>query len=88
MDPVLLPDALAVIDRHYNSLIAYRAGRLNIYAVRYGAHLTLRYVDFVEDRLVLRPLNLAFPVDLIELGPDDSPGEWIAGRVVITINEL
>ena len=33
--------------------------------------------------LVLRPLNLGFPVDLIEIGPDASPGEFIAGRVVL-----
>jgi hypothetical protein len=88
MDPLLFPDALAVIDRHYNVLAPYRTGRPNLYAVRNGAHLTLRYVDFAEARLVLRPLNLSFPVDLIEIGPDASPGEYIAGRVVLTINEL
>ena len=27
MDPLFFPDALAVIDRHYNSLVPYRAGR-------------------------------------------------------------
>jgi hypothetical protein len=88
MDPLLQPDALAVIDRHYNSLIPYRAGRPNLYAVRDGARLTLRYADFVAMRLVLRPLSMAFPVDLMETGPEASPGELIAGRVVITINEL
>jgi hypothetical protein len=88
MDPLLLPNALAVIDRHYNSLIPYRDERSNLYAVRDGAHLTLRYVDYVSMRLVLRPLSHVFPVDLIEIGPDTSPGELIAGRVVLTINEL
>ncbi len=88
MDPVLLPEALAVIDRHYNSLIPYRAARPNLYAVRDGARLTLRYVDYVATRLVLRPLSMAFPVDLIEIGPEASLGELIAGRVVLTINEL
>jgi hypothetical protein len=88
MDPLLFPDALAVIDRHYNSLASYRAGRPNIYAIRLGAHLTLRYVDFAEGRLVLRPLNMNFPVELIEIGPDASPGQFIAGRVALTINEL
>ncbi|MGA9584962.1 MAG: hypothetical protein WBQ95_06510 [Terracidiphilus sp.] len=88
MDPLLLPDALAVIDRHYNSLAAYRAGRLNLYAIRNGAHLTLRYADFGSERLVLRPLNMGFPIDLIEIGPESSMGEFIAGRVVLTINEL
>jgi hypothetical protein len=88
MDPLLYPHALAVIDRHYNVLAPYRAGRPNLYAVRNGAHLKLRYVDFAESRLILRPLNMSFPVDLIEIGPDASPGEYIAGRVVFTINEL
>lgn len=40
MEPLLLPDALAVIDRHYNSLISYRAVRPNLYAIRDGARLT------------------------------------------------
>ena len=88
MDPLLLPGALAVIDRHYNSLTPYRAGRPNLFAVRDGAHLTLRYAEFVSARLVLRPLNMGFPVDLIEIGSESSPGEFIVGRVVLTINEL
>ena len=88
MDPLLLPDALAVIDRHYNKLTPYRAGRPSVFAVRNGAHLTLRYLEHASARLVLRPLNMGFPVDLIEIGPDSSPDEFIAGRVVLTINEL
>ena len=88
MEPLFFPDALAVIDRHYNALAPYRAGRPNVYAIRHGAHLTLRYADFAESRLVVRPLNMGFPVDLIEIGPDGSPNEYIAGRVCLTINEL
>ncbi len=87
MDPLVLPEALAVIDRHYNSLIPYRPSRPNLCAVRDGAHLTLRYADYLSTRLVLRPLSIKFPVDLIELGPAASPGEYIAGRVVLIINE-
>jgi hypothetical protein len=88
MDPLLLPNALAVIDRHYNSLNRYRDDRSNLYAVRDGAHLTLRYADYESMRLILRPLSHSFPVGLIEIGPDTSPGDLIAGRVVLTINEL
>ena len=88
MEPLVLPEALAVIDRHYNSLMVYRANRANLYAVRYGAHLTLRYVDFLANRLVLRPHNIAFPVDLVEVAPDGAPGELLAGRVVLILNEL
>lgn len=87
MDPLVLPDALTVIDRHYNSLTPYRPNRPNLYAVRHGAHLTLRYVDFLANRLVLRPHNSAFPVDLLEVEPGESPNDLIAGRVVLILNE-
>lgn len=87
MEPLVMPDALAVIDRHYSSLIPFRPGRPNLYAVRHQAHLSLRYADFLAGRLVLRPLNVAFPVDLIDIGPGTSPNEFIAGRVALIINE-
>jgi transcriptional regulator with XRE-family HTH domain len=87
MEPLVLPDALVLIDRHYNSLMPYRPNRPNLYAVRHGAHLTLRYVDFVSNRLVLRPHNIAFPVDLLEIDPGESPSELIAGRVALIMNE-
>jgi hypothetical protein len=87
MDPLVLPEALAVIDRHYNSLAPYRTTRPNLYAVRNGAHLMLRYVDFLANRLVLRPHSLAFPVDLVEMEPGESPSDLIAGRVVLILNE-
>ena len=88
MDPLLYPNAVAVIDRHYNSLRSYRPARPNLYAVRNGAHLTLRYADYLAMRLVLRPLNTAYPIDLIEISPNVSPSEFIAGRVALILNEL
>src|ERR1035437_4439733 len=87
MEPLLLPEAITLIDRHYNSLIPYRPNRPNLYAVRHGAHLTLRYVDFVSNQPVLRPHNIAFPVDLIEVDPGVPPSELIAGRVALILNE-
>jgi len=88
MEPLVLPEAIALIDRHYNSLLPYRPDRMNLYAVRQGSHLTFRYVDFVASRLVLRPHNLAFPVSLIEVDPGESPNELLAGRVALILNEL
>jgi len=88
MDPIVLPDAVALIDRHYNSLLPYRPNRPNVYAVRHGAHLRLRYVDFLLNRLVLRPCNVAFPVDLIESAPGEAPSDLITGRVALLLNEL
>jgi len=87
MDPLVLPDATALLDRHYTALTPYRPNRPNLYAIRHGSHLTLRYVDFVANRLVLRPHNIPFPVDLIEVDPDESPGDLLAGRVALIINE-
>jgi hypothetical protein len=88
MEPLVLPEAVAILDRHYTSLMAYRPNRPNLYAVRHGAHLTVRYVDLVANRLVLRPHNLAFPVDLIEVAPGESPSERIAGRIAIVIQDM
>jgi len=87
MDPLVLPDAITLIDRHYNSLMPYRPNRPNLYAVRHGSHLTLRYVDFVANRLVLRPHNINYPVDLIEVDPGEPPSELIAGRIALILNE-
>jgi transcriptional regulator with XRE-family HTH domain len=87
MEPLVLPEALALLDRHYNSLMPYRCSNQTLYAVRHGAHLTLRYVDYLSNRLVLRPHNISYPVDLIEVGPDESPTDLIAGRVALILNE-
>jgi len=87
MEPLVLPDAIALIDRHYDSLTAYRANRPNLYAVRMEGHLMLRYVDFLSGRLVLRPHNHAYPVELIEVDVDKTPRDWIVGRVGLILNE-
>ena len=88
MEPLVAPEAIALVDRHYNSLIPYRPNRPNLYAVRNGAHLALRYVDFLANRLVLRPHNIAFPVDLMEVSPGESPADLIVGRVALILNEI
>jgi hypothetical protein len=56
MDPLLSPGAIAVLDRHYNSLAPYRAHQPTLYAVRTGAALLLRFVDFDEGRLIFSEL--------------------------------
>jgi len=67
-------------------LLWFRPSKANLYAVRHGAHLALRYVDFLANRLVLRPHNINFPVDLIEIAPGDAPSDLIAGRVALILN--
>ncbi len=34
-----------------------------------------------------RPHNIAYPVDLIEVDPGESPSYLIAGRVALILNE-
>jgi hypothetical protein len=87
MDPLVLPDAMVLIDRHYNSLAGYRPNRPNLYAVRHYAHLALRYVDFTSNRLVLRPHSAAFPVELLEVAPGETPADLLVGRVALILNE-
>ena len=87
MEPLVLPEAIVLIDRHYNSLMPYRPNRPNLYAVRHQAHLTLRYVDYVAGRLVLRPHSIAYPVDLIEVEQNLPPSELIVGRIALILNE-
>lgn len=88
MAPLVMPGAIALVDRHYNSLAPYRPDRPNIFALRNGSHLMFRHADFLADRLVLRPHNSAIPIELVELGPHESPGDLIAGRIAMIVNDV
>lgn len=96
MEPVIPAGATVVLDRHYNSLATWRAHQRNLYAVRTGAGLgggsgatlVLRYVDLDAGTLILRPLSADFPVQLLALGPRESPADWIVGRVCLVLAEL
>ncbi len=88
MEPLLAPGAIAVLDRHYNSLAPYRAHQPTLYAVRCGTALLLRYLDFDEGHLILRPYSRAFPVQLLPLASHESPADYIVGRVCLIFSEL
>jgi len=88
MEPMITPDAVVVLDRHYNSLAPYRAQQRTLYAVRSGSRLMLRFLEFDDARLVLRPLSLAFPVQLIALGENENPSDYIVGRVALILSEV
>jgi len=83
-----MPDSIVVLDRQYRSLSPYRTQQRTLYAVRSGSRLLLRFVEFDDTRLVLRPLSVAFPVQLIGLRAEESPPDYIVGRVVLVMNEL
>jgi hypothetical protein len=88
MDPVIARGAIVVLDRHYNSLAPYRPQQRNLYAVRTRSGLALRYVDFDESTLILRPLSADAPVQLIALAGHETPADYLAGRVCLVISEV
>ncbi|HSY67375.1 MAG TPA: hypothetical protein VK813_01940 [Edaphobacter sp.] len=88
MDPLVSPGAIAVLDRHYNSLAPYRAHQPTLYAVRCGAALLLRFLDFDEGRLILRPYSRAFPVQLLPLATHETLADYIIGRVCLVFSQL
>ena len=79
------PDTLAVIDRHYNSPVAYQPPQPSIFAVRVGNALQLRLTEFENNRLILRPIELDHPVQLLALGPHEMPSDLIIGRVCLIL---
>jgi hypothetical protein len=88
MDPLVSSGAIAVLDRHYNSLAPYRAHQPTLYAVRSGPALLLRFVDFDEGRLILRPYSRDFPIQLLPLATHETPADYIVGRVCLVFSEL
>jgi hypothetical protein len=87
MDPVLRIGSIVILDRHYNSLVNWKPPTPNLYAVRTGTQMVFRHVVFESSRLVLRPRALEYPIDVIELAPDDSPSDLLVGRVCLCISE-
>ncbi len=58
------------------------------YAVRTGSGLTLRYVEFDSGALVLRPLSLDYPVEVVRLAAHETPADSLVGRVCLVLSEL
>jgi len=88
MDPVLKPEALVLLDRHYTSFRPYREGIANLYGARVGAQLKIRYAQYQADRVVLRAHNAQFESDVVEVGVGENAGDLLVGRVALAMNEL
>ena len=81
MAPRLAAGAVLLLDRHYNSLGAYHRGMQNLYAVRFGSQCVIRYVAVAPRRIILRPHNEQWPVELAEIPMGKGFAEYIVGRV-------
>ena len=75
------PGAVLLLDRNYNSLEQSHRGTPNIYAVRVGEQCAIRYAAVSSGRVILRPHNPEWPVELVEIGTGRSFAEYIIGRV-------
>lgn len=88
MDPLILPEALVVIDRHYTTPLPHRTDPPPVYAVRSGPRLVLSHVDFFPHNLVLRPRDDKFPLGLLEAEPGHTLRDLITGRVIRILNQM
>jgi len=77
MFPLLRPGAVLLLDRHYTELKNY--GReTSMYAVRKEGRCLISYVEMASDRVLLRPHNREFAVEVLQ-GKD--PAKFVVGRV-------
>lgn len=81
MYPRLMPGAIVLIDRHYNSLKPFRKGESNMYAVAKDGTCTIKYVELAGNHLVLRPHNQSYPVEVMQMDADKSAADYLIGRV-------
>jgi transcriptional regulator with XRE-family HTH domain len=102
MEPVMGVGTLAVLDLHYNSFRPYREGGqeddrggsaeghsgANVYGVRLGAAMVLRYADFKAGRVVLRPYGAGFPLEVVEVGGGETANDLLVGRVALVLKEI
>jgi hypothetical protein len=88
MASLVMQGSVVVLDRHYHSLAAYQMNQRTLYAVRTPAGLALRYVELSRENLVLRPLALTVPVQVVTPGPDETAADYIVGRVCVVVSEL
>jgi transcriptional regulator with XRE-family HTH domain len=86
MWPRLGPSSTLLVDRHFNSLQAYRKGERNMYAVRRPDGCTVKYVEVEGDPahahlLVLRPHNPDYPVEVIPIEEGQTYADMLIGRI-------
>ncbi len=81
MYPRLMPGATLLLDRHYNSLKPYRKGEFNMYAVLNDGACAVKYVEAVDNHLILRPHNQSSPIEIMNMADGKKAGDYLVGRV-------
>jgi transcriptional regulator with XRE-family HTH domain len=86
--PRIGPNAVLLLDRHYNSLRPYHKNERNLYAVRKPEGLVIRHVELGDKILVLRPHNPETPVEVLAIPENLSASDLIIGRVAYIASEV
>ena len=88
MSPLLARGTVVVLDRHYVSLAPFRTSQPNLYAVKSGNTLLLRFVDLDGSNLILRPLSLEHPIQVLPLIAPFSLADFLIGRICLQLSDL
>ena len=86
--PRIGPNAVLLLDRHYNSLRPYHKNERNLYAVSTPGGLVIRHVELGDKILVLRPHNPETPVEVLPIPEGLSASDLIIGRVAYIASEV
>ncbi|ABF43372.1 hypothetical protein Acid345_4372 [Candidatus Koribacter versatilis Ellin345] len=81
MSPRVGPGCTVLLDRHYNSLTAYRKGEKTMYAIRVGGDTIVRYAHRDDDMLVLEPESRDARTRILHIPSDLTAEDLIVGRV-------
>jgi SOS-response transcriptional repressor LexA len=88
MNPRIENGSVLLIDRHYCSLVAYRKAEPNLYLIRKGDSLMVRRIEVQGRQLWLRPENVAYPLESINVEPKKPLESCIVGRVAHVATEI
>jgi transcriptional regulator with XRE-family HTH domain len=87
MEPLVLPEALTLIDRHYTSLMPYRPNRPNLYAVRSRLPSDTALCGLCGKPAGAQAAQHCVSGGSAGGGPGETPSELIAGRIALILNE-
>jgi len=88
MEPLLEPEAIVLLDRHYTSFHPYLEGRPNLYAARVDSGLILRYAQSEAERVILRALRGQTKATIVEPDSSETPSDLLIGRAALIQNPL
>ncbi len=81
MAPRLSSGCTVLLDRHYNSLDAYRKTEKTMYAIRAGSDTVVRYAHREDGMLVLEPESRGARTRVLHIPDDLTAEDLIVGRV-------